>query len=152
MANTRMVRTLSRRSSMPSNRVLRRVYLGSILSVVLAANVGFAAEPAQQPTESADEMFLDALQGDWTMEGTLGGNPVHYRADGRRVLQGSFLKLHMIDIQSHPKYEAEVFIGFDAKANDFIAHWLDRFGAPGARVVARGKRKGQQLIVVFPYA
>jgi hypothetical protein len=40
----------------------------------------------------------------------------------------------------------------DSKANDFIAHWLDRFGAPGARVVARGERTGQQLIVVFPYA
>ncbi len=134
------------------NRVLRRVYLGSIFSIVLAANVGFATEPTQQPTESSDEMFLDGLQGDWTMEGTLGGKPVHYLADGRRVLQGGFLKLHMIDIQSPTEYEAEVFIGFDAKANDFIAHWLDRFGAPGARVVARGKRKGQQLIVVFPYA
>jgi hypothetical protein len=40
-----------------------------------------------------------------------------------RVLQGGFLKLHIIDIQSPPTYEAEVFIGFDAKADDFIAHW-----------------------------
>ena len=54
-------------------------------------------------------------------------------------------------LHSPPTYEAEVFIGFDAKANDFIAHWLDRFGAAGARVVARGERNGQQLVIVFPY-
>jgi hypothetical protein len=139
------------RGSMLGNQVLRRVHLGSIVSIMGAAAVAFAAAPAQQPAKSADETFLDALQGDWTMAGTLGGRPVHYLADGRRVLQGGFLKLHMIDVQLPPKYEAEVFIGFDAKANDFIAHWLDRFGAAGARVVARGERKGQQLVIVFPY-
>lgn len=138
--------------SVSGNRVLPRVYLGSIVSILSAATVAFAAAPAQQATKSADEIFLDALQGDWTMAGTLGGKPVHYLADGRRVLQGSFLRLHMIDVQLPPKYEADVFIGFDAKANDFIAHWLDRFGAAGARVVARGERKGQQLVIVFPYA
>jgi hypothetical protein len=133
---------------MLNKQALRRVYVSSILCIVSAASVAWA----QQPTKSADEMFLDALQGNWTMAGTLGGKPVHYLADGKRVLQGGFLNLHMIDLQSPPKYEAEVFIGFDAKANDFVVHWLDRFGAAGARVVARGERKGQRLVVVFPYA
>jgi hypothetical protein len=138
---------------MRSNPILRRAYIGSIVSIFLAAAVAFAAAaPVQTPAKSADEMFLDALQGDWDMAGTLGGKPVRYLADGRRVLQGAFLMLHMIDVHSPPKYEADVFIGFDAKANDFIAHWLDRFGAAGARVVARGERKGQQLVIVFPYA
>jgi hypothetical protein len=45
-----------------------------------------------------------------------------------------------------------VFIGFDAQRHDFIAHWLDRFGAAGARVVASGRRDGQNLVVIFPYA
>jgi len=86
------------------------------------------------------------------MAGTLGSKPVRYFADGQRVLQGGFMKLHMIDAASPPQYEAEVFIGFDAKAKDYIAHWLDRFGAPGARVVARGERQGQRLVLLFPYA
>ena len=86
------------------------------------------------------------------MEGTLGGNPVHYLADGERVLNGGFLKLHMIDVQSPPQYEAQLFIGYDPKANDFVAHWLDRFGAAGARVVASGRRQGQRLVLHFPYA
>jgi hypothetical protein len=133
------------------SQFLRRVYVGWIVSILSAASVGFAGTPARQSTESADEMFLDALQGDWTMAGTLGGKPVRYLADGRRVLQGGFLKLHMSDVQTPPKYEADVFIGFDAKADDFIAHWLDRFGAAGARVVGRGERKGRQLVILFPY-
>jgi len=136
---------------MLGSQILRRVYIGSIVSIFSATTVAFAATPVPQLPKSADDTFLDALQGHWTMSGTLGGKPVRYLAEGRRVLQGGFLKLHMIDVQAPPKYEAEVFIGFDAKANDFIAHWLDQFGATGARVVARGERKGQQLVIVFPY-
>jgi hypothetical protein len=33
-----------------------------------------------------------------------------------------------------------------------VAHWLDRFGATGARVVATGHRDGERLILTFPYA
>jgi hypothetical protein len=116
-------------------------YAGSLLS-------GHAAHPANSP----DETFLDRLQGRWVMTGTLGGKPVRYRADGQRVLQGRFLRLHMIDAASPPQYEADVFIGFDPNAHDYIAHWLDRFGAAGSRVVAQGKRSGEQLVIAFPYA
>jgi hypothetical protein len=77
---------------------------------------------------------------------------VRYRADGQRVLQGGFMKLHMIDVASPPRYEAAIFIGFDPKAHDYVAHWLDRFGAAGARVVAQGKRVGEQLVITCPYA
>jgi hypothetical protein len=99
-----------------------------------------------------DDAYLDNLQGSWVMEGILGGKPVHYFADGQRVLSGGFLKLHMVDVDTPPKYEAELFIGFDPKANDFVAHWLDRFGAAGARVVATGQRQEQRLVLHFPYA
>jgi hypothetical protein len=101
---------------------------------------------------SPDDAYLDALQGKWLMDGTLGGKPVHYLAVGQRVLKDGFLRLRMIDVGSPPQYEAELFIGFDPKAGDYIAHWLDQFGAAGARVVARGERQGQRLVLVFPYA
>jgi hypothetical protein len=107
---------------------------------------------AADSASSADGAYLDALQGTWRMEGTLGGKPVRYFADGQRVLQGAFVRLHMTETQSNSPYEAEVYIGFDAKRRDYIAHWLDRFGAAGARVVARGARTGLNLVLVFPYA
>lgn len=58
----------------------------------------------------------------------------------------------MIDVAEPPRYEADLCIGYDAKQGDYVAHWLDRFGAGGARVVATGKRDGDRLVIVFPYA
>jgi hypothetical protein len=58
----------------------------------------------------------------------------------------------MIDAADVPAYEADLFLGFDAHAGDYIGHWLDRFGAAGARVVASGKRNGETLVIQFPYA
>ena len=87
---------------------------------------------------SPDNEYLDGLRGEWNMVGTTLGKPVRYHAQGERVLQGGFLRLHMVDAATLPKYEADVFIGFDAKAGDYVAHWLDRFGTAGAR---RGDRE-----------
>ena len=101
---------------------------------------------------SADNAYLDALKGDWDMTGTLLGKPVKYNARGQRVLHGGFLRLHMIDAADVPTYEADLFLGYDAHADDYIGHWLDRFGAAGARVVANGKRQGKTLVIQFPYA
>jgi hypothetical protein len=123
-----------------------------LICVVLFCMTSAVEIRAADSRQSPDEAYLDALQGTWVMEGTLRGKPVRYAADGQRVLQGGFVKLHMMDGDSRPPYEADVFIGFDAKANDYIAHWLDRFGAPGARVVAKGERHGSQLVLIFPYA
>ena len=122
--------------------------IGVVLFIAAGAFGTHAADSARAP----DDAYLDALQGTWVMEGTLGGKPVRYSADGQRVLRRAFVRLHMIDVASPRQYEAEVFIGFDPKATDYIAHWLDRFGAPGARVVAQGERQGQRLVLNFPYA
>lgn len=111
-----------------------------------AGQFAFAADPA-----SPDNAFLDGLRGDWDMAGMVRGKPVRYRAQGERVLQDGFVRLHMIDVEQPPKYEADVFLGFDAQAGDYVAHWLDRFGAAGARVVATGKRDGQRLVINYPY-
>jgi hypothetical protein len=122
------------------------------LGFALLCGAGWVAVRAADTARSPDEAYLDALQGKWIMEGTVRGKPVRYSADGQRVLQGGFLKLHLFDAASTPPYEADVYIGFDAKAHDYISHWLDRFGAAGARVVANGERHGQRLILNFPYA
>ena len=57
----------------------------------------------------------------------------------------------MIDAAKQPTYEADLFIGFDPRAKDYVIHWLDRFGAAGARVVGSGKRSGATLILTLPY-
>lgn len=129
---------------------LRRIRFGMI-GIALIALAGAAVAVAADTRLSADDAYLDVLQGKWIMSGTLGGKPVRYVADGRRVLQGGFLKLHLLDTGASSQYEADVFIGYDPKAKDYIANWLDRFGAAGARVIAQGTRKGPQLLLTFPY-
>lgn len=132
----------------PAFRLARAVLCASVLLLgTSASELGHAAN-----SSSPDDLYLDGLQGEWDMVGTVRGRAVRYQARGECVLQGGFLRLHMIDAEAPPKYEADVFIGFDAKAGDYVAHWLDRFGAAGARVVATGKRDGPRLAISFPYA
>jgi hypothetical protein len=132
--------------------LIRNLRCGITVKFVLICLACLGAGRAANAVDSPDETFLNGLEGNWTMPGTFRGKPVHYRAQGQRVLQGGFLKLHMVDIGSPSPYEADVFLGFDPKTGDYIAHWLDRFGAAGARVVGEGKRVGQQLVITFPYA
>jgi Protein of unknown function (DUF1579) len=115
---------------------------------VLIVPVGSRAQAAVD----ADHAYLEKLLGKWDMTGTMGSTALHYHAVGERVLQGGFVRLHMVDASLDPKYEADVYIGVDPEQHDFIVHWLDRFGASGARVVGAGKRNNMQLIVIFPYA
>jgi hypothetical protein len=107
--------------------------------------------PAADAGVSPDNAFLNALVGDWSMSGTVTNKPVQYHAKGERVLRGGFLRLHMIDVATIPSYEADVYLGFDPQQNDYILHWLDQFGAAGARVVGTGRRKGSVLTVIIPY-
>jgi len=123
----------------------------ALLLVGAIASLARGAAPGASKPDGDDDAYLDRLRGTWNMSGTFGDTPVRYHASAERVLQGGFLRLHMIDAAPNPQYEADVFIGFDAQRHDFIAHWLDRFGAAGARVVGSGKRDGQQLVVIFPY-
>jgi hypothetical protein len=125
-------------------RVLRAALFASFLPVLIAAS--------RADAPSSDDMYLNDLRGPWIMQGTLGGKPVRYDAVGQRILGGAWLKLHMVQAGKGPGYQADVFLGYDPKARDFIVHWLDRFGAAGARVVATGHRDGEKLIFSFPYA
>ena len=127
----------------------RGMLLRNFVSTALLAAIWLGAKAAEQ---SADDAFLNRLQGQWTMQGTIQGQPARYRAVGERTLNNGFLKLHLLDVGKPPKYQADVYIGFDPTAHDFVVHWLDQFGAAGARVVATGARTGDQLVVTFPYA
>jgi hypothetical protein len=123
------------------------------ITAVSIALTSLTAGALGAPAASAPgDAYLDALRGAWVMTGTVMGKAVLYRASGERVLNGAFLCLHMIDAAEPPQYQAEVYLGYDAKADDYIVHWLDAFGAAGARVVGAGHRDGERLIVTFPYA
>jgi hypothetical protein len=112
---------------------------------LLLSGAAAAAPPAPAP-------YLAGLSGEWELTGTVQGNPAHYRAHGAWVLNGSWLEFSMRDVATPPAYEAQVYLGYDRSADDYIAHWLDKFGAAGARVVATGHLNGRTLVLEFPYA
>ena len=111
-----------------------------------------AGEASAAPVARPADPFLAQLAGRWDMVGTVNGEAVHHRGEGRWVLKGAWLCLSIVDAASPPAYTASVYLGFDRRQRDYIAHWLDQFGAAGARVVATGKREGQTLVLLFPYA
>jgi hypothetical protein len=119
-----------------------------LCALLLAALVPLAA--AAEPP--AATRYLAQLAGHWDLVGTVLGKPAHYHGQGSWVLNGGWLRFSMIDVASPPRYEAQLYLGYDAKAGDYIAHWLDRFGAAGARVVATGQRTERTLVLLFPYA
>jgi len=120
-----------------------------LLALALALTAGSAAGA---PVANPADRFLAQLSGRWEMVGTVRGKPVHHRGEGRWVLRGAWLCLSIVDTASPPAYVASVYLGFDPRQHDYIGHWLDQFGAAGARVVATGKREGQTLVLLFPYA
>lgn len=125
-----------------------RAFAAAIL-VALAA----ASPPAiSQEMAPSRDPFLDRLAGEWRLVGTIQGEPVEYRATGEWLLQDGWLRLSMRETSEPTRYEAHVYLGFDAKAGDYVAHWLDGFGAAGARVAGIGTRDGDVLTLLFPYA
>jgi hypothetical protein len=121
-----------------------RPFAALLLALLLPAAA--AAEPP------APSPYLAELTGDWELLGAVQGKPAHYRAHGAWVLNGSWLEFSMRDVATPPAYEARVYIGYDGGAHDYIAHWLDKFGAAGARVVATGQLSERTLVLDFPYA
>lgn len=93
-------------------------------SFILLLAIGTLRLAHAKDARSPDNAYLDALQGDWDMTGTLLGKPAKYRARGQRVLHGGFLRLHMIDATDVPTYEADLFLGYDAHAGQFATYTL----------------------------
>jgi hypothetical protein len=94
---------------------------------------------------------MAALDGDWIMVGDVLGDPVRYTLSVRPVLARTFTELHMVDVQDPPQYEARVFLGYDSKSNQVIAHWMDTFGAAGSVPHGTGLVIENSIVFTIPY-
>ena len=129
------------------NAWVRAPVVAALFALALSDAAGAAAASAPQP-----DAFLARLVGDWDMPGTFSGKAVHYRGTARWLLKNGWLCLSLLDLGVPSAYQADVYLGHDAQQDDYIAHWLDQFGAAGARVVGSGHRDGETLVLQFPYA
>ena len=91
--------------------------------VILAAP-GLGAERAK-----FEDALLDNLVGDWRVERKFGsGRRAENTLHVEWVLDHQFLELRYRDVATPPKYEAMVFIGYDAGDQRYVCHWIDNFG------------------------
>lgn len=121
----------------------------SLFIILLAAPFGtYASGPPSTPGRPA---LIGQLVGHWRMVGDVGGKAVAYRLRSQLTLDGKFLELHMQDVNHPPRYEARVFIGYDSKSQQVIAHWLDSFGAASSIPHGTGHIDGNVLQFEIPY-
>ena len=111
----------------------------------------FAVHAAETTDAATDvERLLTRLEGPWRMVGDVRGKPVQYKLESTRVLAGTFLELHMVDVDVPPRYEARVFIGAD-KSGKVFAHWLDSFGPASSVPHGEGTASENQIEIRIPY-
>jgi hypothetical protein len=106
---------------------------------------------AAGPTPELKGPFLDKLIGNWHVERKFGsGRTAENTVHVEWVLDHQFLELHYCDIATPPKYEAMVFIGYNAGAQNYICHWIDNFGGEFSAVGA-GKIDNERHAIEFTF-
>jgi hypothetical protein len=94
---------------------------------------------------------LDNLVGDWRVDrkfgsGRIAENTLHVEW----VLEHEFLELHYRDVATPPKYEAMVFIGYDARDQRYVCHWIDNFGGEFS-ALGYGKIDNDRRVIEFTF-
>jgi hypothetical protein len=85
------------------------------------------------------------------MRGQVMGDSVEYNANGKWVLNHQFLRLRMKDVNAPPEYVAQVFIGYDHQAEEYVAHWLDSSGGRSSKTLGYAQRVDNTLEFTFEY-
>jgi len=128
--------------TMARQLLLARAVVIATLLIAMTLTPGSVAESAPL----ADPLLND-LVGNWNVNGTVLGKPVHQRVSGSWVLAHQFMLLRFTG-----SYEANVYIGYDPPAKRYIAHWLDMFGGSGANAVGFGTpRRTNEIVFHFAY-
>lgn len=115
---------------------------------ILAVSCPALAQDGDGPLQ---DPFLDDLTGTWTMTGHVMGDSVEYNATGQWVLNHQFLRLRMEDVNAPPEYVAQVFIGYDHKEEEYVAHWLDSSGGRPSKTLGYAQREENALEFKFDY-
>jgi hypothetical protein len=123
--------------------------------LIAAACVGLVTSAwslrAQAAPSAPPNPLLEQLVGHWRMTGQVRGRPQTYDLVARRVLNGRYVELHMLDVARPAQYEALVYVGEDTLANRVVVHWLDSFGAAFSIPHGQGAVSGDTVRFEIPY-
>ena len=92
-----------------------------IVGIILTSMVPFAGGTAQSKSgASKSEPLLSHLVGSWDMSGKVGSKAVRYSFEGKRVLHGKYVHMHMKELGVPSQYEADVCIGYDTTRSCYV--------------------------------
>jgi hypothetical protein len=106
------------------------------------------------PQKVLQDELLDKMVGKWRLSGKFEGQPMNHSVEVRWVLNHQFIDIHERDLNqpkgSEVRYEAMVYVGYEATRRRYVAHWLDVFG-DGSPTLGYGKRAGSAIQFDFGY-
>lgn len=106
---------------------------------------------AQQPTFT--DSLMDRMVGRWVLRGTIANQPTTHDVTAEWVLQHQYVRLHEVarerDAAGKSAYEADVYIGWDAQARQYVCVWLDVYGGMSVESLGRATGRGDEIPFVF---
>jgi hypothetical protein len=118
----------------------------ALAAFVILSGAGWGAERAE-----FHDALLDNLVGDWHVERKFGsGRTAENTLHVEWVLDHQFVELHYRDVSTPPKYQAMVFIGYDAEEHRYVCHWIDTFGGQFS-ALGRGKIDKEERAIEFTF-
>ena len=122
----------------------------AMLAVVIGCAALLAGDAKAQQATFVDPL-LDHMVGQWVLEGTIAGQKTTHDVEAEWVLAHQYLRFREVsrekDERGRPAYEAEVYLGWDAKAKEYVCIWIDVWGGASAETIGRATRRGS----VFPF-
>ncbi|HVZ49664.1 MAG TPA: hypothetical protein VG916_12845 [Gemmatimonadaceae bacterium] len=109
---------------------------------------------AQQP--GSPTALLNRMTGHWVMRGTIAKQETVHDVDVQWVLRREYVQIHEVsrdrDSTGAPKYEAIIYLEWDAKKGEYAVLWLDNTAqyAFGSGYIGRGKPAPGRIALIFP--
>jgi hypothetical protein len=106
---------------------------------------------AQQPT--LQDSLLDRMTGSWFLQGKIAGKETVHDIKADWVLGHQFVLIQETsrekNVDGRPAYEANVYIGWDQPAGEYICIWLDVWGGWTPQTIGRTKPCGNEFPFLF---
>ncbi len=132
-----------------------RAIVGVLCCVLFCFCASIAVE-AEMPSSAT--ALLNHLAGNWVLRGTIAGKTTTHDIQAAWVLHHEYLQLHEISREKNasggPAYEAIIYVGWDAKAQQYTCLWLDSTSGEGlsSDVIGRATQAGDSIPFVFALA
>jgi hypothetical protein len=123
----------------------------SITKIILL--VILAAFPVLAQQSTLKDSLLDCMTGDWVLRGKIGGKETVYDIKANWVLAHQYILIHEIsrdkDTLGQPEYEANLYIGWDYEAKEYVCILIDIGGVITAQSIGRAKPNGNEITFLF---